>query len=151
MSKPIATNKKARRFYNLLDKFECGIVLQGSEVKSLRAGTVNFKDSFARVDNDQVFLYNLYIAPYAQASYMNPDSDRPRKLLLHKKEIKKLLGSTSEKRTTLVPTKIYFNARGLAKVEIALAQGKQLYDRREDIKKRDTDREIGRAMRNRNR
>jgi len=147
MSKAIATHKKAQRDYFLLDRWECGIALKGGEVKSIRAGNVAFKDTFARVDNNEIFLHNLHIAPYEQASYMNDDPDRVRKLLLHKKEIKKILGKTTQKNLTLLPTKIYFNKRGILKVEIALAKGKKLYDKREDIKKRDIDREIARTLR----
>lgn len=144
--KTIATNKKAFRDFALTDKWECGIVLKGSEVKSLRAGEVNFADSFARVDGETIVLYNLHINPYAQASFLNPEPDRPRKLLLHKKEISRIIGQSAQKHQTLIPTKIYFNSRGFAKVEIALGRGKKTFDKREDIKKRDIDREIKRAQ-----
>ncbi len=147
MSGPIATNKKAYRDFALLDKWECGIVLQGSEVKSIRAGHVNFKDSFAIVDKEEAFLYNLYIDPYAQASYLNEEPDRVRKLLLHKKEIKKMMGAVTQKGLTLIPTKIYFNKRGMVKIELAVGKGKKLYDKRETIKKRDSEREISRGVR----
>ncbi len=149
MASAIATNKKAYRDYFLSDTWECGIELKGGEVKSVRNGKVNFKDTFARVDNHQVYLYNLHIEPYKQASYMNEEADRPRRLLLHKREIKKLSDSVNIKKMVLVPTKIYFNRRGLVKIELALGKGKKLYDKREDIKKRDIKRDIGRAVKGR--
>jgi len=148
-SKTIATNKKAFRDYEIVQTWECGLALMGSEVKSLRAGEVNFADSFALVGGNEVYLYNLHIAPYAQASSMNPEPDRKRKLLLHQKEIEKILGLTTQKKLILIPTKIYFNKRGFAKVELGLGRSKKLYDKREDIKKRDVDREIKRAVRDR--
>ncbi len=144
-SKTIATNKKAFRDFHLLDRWECGILLKGSEVKSLRASEVSFTDSFARVDKNEILLFNLHINPYLQASYLNLEPARARKLLLHKKEISKISGLVSQKGLTLIPTKIYFNKRGFAKVEISVGKGKKFYDRREDIKKRDVDREIKRA------
>jgi SsrA-binding protein len=150
MSKPIATNKKAYRDYFLSDQMECGIELKGSEVKSIRAGNVNFKDSFARVGKGEIYLYNFHIEPYAQASYMNEEADRPRRLLLHKKEILKLDEAYNVKRQVIVPTKVYFNDKGKCKIELALGRGKKLYDKRETIKKRDIDRAIGRTMRSRN-
>ena len=151
MSEPIATNKKAFRDFFLTEKWECGIELKGGEVKSIRAGNVNFADSFARVDGDEAFLYNLHIAPYEQASYLNEDPDRVRKLLLHKKEIKKIMGKVTQGGWVLVPTKIYFNKRGIVKVEVAIGKGKKQYDKREAIKKRDIDRDINRAMKTRKR
>ena len=147
MNKTIVTNKKAFRDYFFSDKWECGIVLAGSEVKAIRAGHVNFKDSFAHVDKGEVFLYNLHIEPYEQASYLNEESDRPRKLLLHRKEIKKLIGILAQKNFALIPTKLYFNDRGIVKVEIALGKGKKLYDKREAIKKRDIERDLSRVLR----
>jgi SsrA-binding protein len=147
VAEPIATNKKAYHNYFLTDKWECGIELKGGEVKSIRAGEVNFKDAYVRVDEEEVWLYNLHIAPYAQASYLNEDPDRKRKLLMHAKEIKRLHGTLTQKRLNCVPTKIYITGRGLVKVEIALAQGKKLYDKRADIKDRDTKREMARAVR----
>ena len=147
MGQTIATNKKALRDYFLSDKWECGIQLIGAEVKSIRSGHVNFKDTFARIDKGEVFLYNLHIDQYKQASYMNLEPDRPRRLLLHKKEIHKIEAKSSQKSTVLVPTKIYFNNRALVKVEIALGKGKKLYDKREDIKKRDIERGLQRVVR----
>ncbi len=149
--KNIATNKKAYRDYFFQEKWECGIVLNGGEVKSLRDGSVSFTDSFARIDDDEIWLYSLHIAPYAQASYLNEDPDRKRKLLLHKKEIAKIFGLVCQKSLTLIPTRIYFNKRGIAKVELALAKGKKLYDKRDDMKKQEQQREVGRALRQRQR
>ncbi|MEI6437996.1 MAG: SsrA-binding protein SmpB [Candidatus Omnitrophota bacterium] len=147
MSETIATNKKAFHNYFLTDKWECGVELKGGEVKSVRAGEVNFKDAYVRVEEGEVWLFNLHIAPYAQASYLNEDPDRKRKLLMNKKEIKRLFGILTQKQLNCVPTRIYITARGLVKVEIALAQGKKLYDKRADIKDRDTKREMARATR----
>ena len=145
--KPIATNKKAYQNFNLTEKWECGIALNGGEVKSIRAGNVNFKDAYAWVKEGEVYLSNLHINPYEQAGYMQPEPDRVRKLLMHKKEIKRLHGLMTARGKTLVPTKIYFNSRGLIKVEIAVGQGKKLFDKREDIKNREIKREMGRAIR----
>lgn len=142
----VATNKKAFRDFHLLEKWECGIALTGGEVKSIRQGEVNFADAFARVVGEEVFLYNLHINPYLQASYLNQEPVRERKLLLHKREILKIQGKASQKHLTLVPTKVYFNKRGLVKVELALGQGKQLHDKREDIKRRDLERELKRSF-----
>src|SRR3990167_8033925 len=147
MGETIATNKKAYRDFFLIDPIECGVALSGAEVKSIRAGEVNFKDTFARIDKGELFIYNLHINPYQQASYMNGEPDRVRKLLLHKKEIEKLTHVVAEKNLMLVPTKIYFNKRGFVKIEVALGRGKKMYDKRESIKKRDIDRELGRVMR----
>ena len=146
MGETIATNKKAYRDYFFSHTWECGIVLKGSEVKSVRVKGVNFKDSFARVEKEEVYLYNLYVDPYAQASFLNEDPERPRKLLLHRKEIKKIVGLVNQKGLALIPTKIYFNNRGIAKIELALGKGKKAYDKREDIKKRSIDRELDRAV-----
>jgi len=151
MSKITATNRKAYRDYEVLESFECGIELRGSEVKSLRDGKINLNDSFARIDKGEVVLYNTNISPYAQASYLNVDPVRQRKLLLHKKQIIKLAGQLAQKGLTLVPLKAYFNDRGFAKIELALCKGKKLYDRREDIKKRESDLAVRRAMKNRRR
>lgn len=147
MPGPIATNKKAYHNYFLEEKWECGIELRGAEVKSIRAGEVNFADSYVHVDKGEVWLYNLHIAPYAQASYLNQEPDRKRKLLMNAKEIKKLSTTQTLKRMACVPTKIYINSRGLVKVEIALASGKKMYDKRADIKDRDTQRQMARAVR----
>lgn len=142
----IATNKKAFRDYHFTGTWECGIALIGSEVKSIRDGDVNFKDSFARLKEGEVFLYNLYIAPYRQASYLNEDPERPRKLLLRKPEIKKISGYVTQRNVALIPTKIYFNNHGFVKVELALGTGKKMYDKREAIKKKDIQRDLSRHL-----
>jgi len=149
MSKPIATNRKAHRDYEVLEAFECGIELKGSEVKSLRDSKINLNDSFARIESGEVILYNTYISPYAQASYLNVDPVRQRKLLLHKRQIVKLAGQLMQKGLTLVPLKVYFNDRGFAKLEIAVCRGKKLYDRRETIKRREEDLKIKRMLKHR--
>jgi len=146
MSKIIASNRKAHRDYEILESVECGIELRGSEVKSLRAGRANLDDTFARIDGGEVTLYNAHISPYAEASYLNVDPARQRKLLLHKKQIAKLMGQVAQRGCTLVPLKIYFNDRGLVKVELALCRGKKLYDRREDMKRRDQNLEMRRIL-----
>lgn len=145
--KLIATNKKAYQNYNLLEKWECGIALTGAEVKSIRAGEVNFKDSYAWVKEEQVYLSNMHISPYAQSGYIQPEPDRVRKLLMHKKEIKRIQGLMTARGKTLVPTRVYITERGFVKIEIAVGQGKKLYDKRDDIKKREVNREISRAVR----
>ena len=144
--KVVATNRKAFHDYHVEEKFEAGIVLRGTEVKSLRAGLVNLKESYASVDHGEVMLHNCHINPYSHGNIMNHDPLRPRKLLLHRKEISKLLGQTQQKGLTLVPLRIYFSPRGQAKVEIALARGKKQYDRREAVKEREAGREVERAM-----
>lgn len=149
MGQTVATNKKAYRDFFFSDKWECGIELKGGEVKSVRAGNVNFKDAYAQVENDEVVLYNLHIEQYREASYLNDEADRPRKLLLHKREIKKILGVVMQKNVTLVPTKVYFNNRGFVKVEIAFGTGKKRYDKRATIQKRTIDRDLKRAIKNR--
>ena len=140
-TKKIIENRRARYDYNLLERYEAGIVLQGTEVKSLRAGKVSIRDSFARVEGDEIFLYDLHISPYDHGNRENHDPKRPRKLLLHKREIKKLYNSTQQSGFTIVPTRMYFS-RGIAKVEIALATGKREYDKREAIKARETQQTI---------
>ncbi len=144
----VASNRQASFRYNLLERFEAGLVLEGTEVKSLRDGGAQLKDSYALVRDGEVWLHGVYIAPYAPASRENHDPERPRKLLLHHKEIERLIGRTHERGLTLVPTRIYFaGPRSRAKVEIALAKGKDLYDKRQAIKTRDTQREIQRELR----
>jgi SsrA-binding protein len=142
----VATNRQASFRYNLLEKWEAGIQLQGSEVKSLRDGKVQLKDSYAAVHDGEVFVHNMHIAPYPAASRENHEPERPRKLLLHKREIERLIGKTQEKGLTLVPTRLYFKGRN-AKVEIALARGKELHDKRRDLRDKDQRREIERALR----
>ena len=141
----VATNRQASFRYNLLERWECGIELQGSEVKSLRAGTVQLKDAYAALHEGEVWLHNMHIAPYAPASRENHEPERARKLLLHRREIERLIGSTAERGLTLVPTRIYFAGRN-AKVEIALGRGKDIADRRRDLKEKDARREIERAL-----
>lgn len=148
--KVIATNRKLFRDYEVLETLECGIELKGSEVKSLRDAKSNIDDAFARVDGSQIYLYNCHITPYEKASYFKEEATRPRRLLLHKKQIKKLIGQTTQRGFTLAPMKMYFNSRGLAKVALSLVRGKKLYDRRKDIKAREVDREMRRAARQRN-
>ena len=142
----VASNREARHNYHILGTFEAGIVLQGAEVKSLRDKKANLKDSFARIEDSELFLYNIHISPYPQAGRFAPDPKRRRKLLMHKPEIKKLFGELTQKGLTLVPLKMYFK-RGMAKVEIALVKGKKLYDKREDIRRHDADRDLRRQLR----
>ncbi len=148
--KVIATNRKLFRDYEVLETLECGIELRGSEVKSLREAKANIDDAFARVDGNEVYLYNCHITPYEKASYFKEEATRTRRLLLHKKQIKKLIGQTTQRGFTLAPMKMYFNSRGLAKVALSLVRGKKLYDRRRDIKARETDREIRRVKKLKN-
>ena len=147
--KVVCQNKKAYHDYFIDETIEAGIVLVGTEVKSLRLGMANLKDSYARVKDSELFLVNTHISPYKQADrFTQPEPDRTRKLLLHKQEISKLIGKTKEKGYTLVPTKIYFK-NGRAKVEIALAKGKKLFDKREAIKKKTVEREMEKAVKGR--
>ncbi|MCC7265059.1 MAG: SsrA-binding protein SmpB [Candidatus Latescibacteria bacterium] len=144
--KIIATNRKARHDYEVLDSFEAGISLLGSEVKAVREGRVTLKDSYAVVQRGEVFLQKVHIDHYSPASRFNHELERPRKLLLHRWEINRLLGQAQQKGLTMVPLKIYFK-RGRAKVELALVRGKKEYDNRESIAKRDADRAIDRELR----
>jgi len=146
--KVIAQNKKAYHDYFIEDTYEAGIVLQGTEIKSIRSGRLNLKDSYARVEKGEVFLHNMHISPYEQGNRYNHDPLRTRKLLLHKKEIAKLVGITKEQGYSLVPLKIYFK-NGYAKVLIGLAKGKKNYDKREDLKQKEAKRDIERAFRER--
>ena len=141
----IATNRQASYRYTLLEKWEAGLVLQGSEVKSLREGSVQLKDAYAEVRDGEVWLQNMYIAPYKPASRENHEPERPRKLLLNRREIERLVGKTTEKGLTLVPTRVYFKG-ARAKVEIALARGKDFRDKRRDLKAKEQKREIDRAL-----
>jgi SsrA-binding protein len=144
----VATNRQASYRYHLLDRVECGLVLTGTEVKSLREGNAQLKDSYAVVRDGEVWLIGLYIAPYGPAARDNHDPERPRKLLLHRSEIERLVSSTRERGLTLVPTRIYFaGPRSRAKVELALARGKDLYDKRESMKKREMARDVQRELR----
>ncbi|MBI2430006.1 MAG: SsrA-binding protein SmpB [Ignavibacteriales bacterium] len=140
------SNRKARHDYEIIDVYEAGIVLKGPEVKSLRMGRANLQDSYADLKQGEVWLHNMHISPFEQANRFNHDPVRTRKLLLNKSEIRKLIGKTTEKGLTLIPLKVYFK-KGKAKVELALAKGKKEYDRREDIKKREMDRELRRTFR----
>lgn len=146
---PIASNRKALADYHILEHLEVGIVLLGTEVKSLRDGKCSLKESYARFDKGQLFLYNAHIAAYPQGGYSNHEPTRPRKLLLHKNQMLRFFGRVAKERLTIVPLKIYFK-HGLAKCEIALAKSKRSIDRRDDIKKRIVAREIDRAIKNRN-
>jgi len=144
----VATNRQASYRFNLLERFECGLVLTGTEVKSLREGNAQLKDAYAVVRDGEVWLIGLYIAPYGPAARENHEPERQRKLLLHKFEIERLIGRTRERGLTLVPTRIYFSGpRSRAKVEIALARGKDLYDKREAIKTREMTRDVQRELR----
>jgi SsrA-binding protein len=142
--KPIARNKKAFHNYQILDKWEAGIELQGTEVKSLRNGQVQMADSYARIDDGEVFLIGLHISPYEKTAYGNHEPTRKRRLLLHRREIRRLATKVNERGLTLVPLGLYFK-RGLAKVELGLVRGKRQYDKRQDIKRREHQRAIARA------
>jgi SsrA-binding protein len=142
----IATNRQASYRFNLLDTWECGIVLTGTEVKSLRSGKATLTEGYAAVHNGEVWLYNIHIPPYAPATRDNHEPERPRKLLMHRREIERLIGKQKEKGLTLVPTRLYFKGRH-AKVEIALGQGKDRHDKRHAIKERELKREMERSFR----
>lgn len=143
--KVVARNRKARHEYEVLETYEAGIELKGPEVKSLRSGGVSFQDAFARVDGGEIWLHSLHINPYEQANRFNVDPVRPRRLLMNRSEVRRLAVKTEEKGLTLVPLDIYFS-RGYAKLTLAVARGKRLYDKREDLKRRQQDREARRAM-----
>ena len=142
----VAVNRRAYHDYFVDEKYEAGVVLTGTEVKSLRAGRCNLRDGFVRIDGNEAWLENVHISPYAQGNLMNHDPLRPRKLLLHRKQIATLIGKVRQKGYTLVPLRVYFS-RNHAKVEVGLARGKREYDKREAIAERDAKREIARAMR----
>jgi SsrA-binding protein len=144
----IAENRKAFHDFHLLETFEAGLVLLGTEVKAIREGRVNLRDSFARVEDGEVFLYNVNISPYSHRGYAEHEPLRRRKLLLHRDEIRKLIGKTVEKGMTLVPTRLYFK-NGRVKVAVSLARGKKEYDKRETIKRREVDRETRAAIKSR--
>lgn len=144
--KVISTNRKLFRDYDVQETFECGIELKGSEVKSLREARANIEDSFARIDGGEVFLHNCHIAPYEKASYFKEEATRTRRLLLHKSQIKKLIGQVTQRGCALVPMKMYFNKRGFVKVALSLAHGRKLYDKRQEIKKREIEREMRRSV-----
>lgn len=146
--KTVAVNRKARRDYEILESVEAGMALKGTEVKSLREGRISLKDSYAKVQNGEVFLVNAHISPYSHGNIQNHDPLRNRKLLLHRQQIKRLTGKTEEKGLTLVPLKVYF-AHGRAKVELGLARGKREYEKRDAIKRRDAEREMERDLKER--
>ena len=145
--KLIAQNKKARHDYSIIDTMEAGMVLQGTEIKSIRNSRINLKDGFVRVRNGEVFLHNVHVSPYEQGNIFNHDPLRTRKLLLHKKQIARLLNETKNTGITIVPLKVYIR-NGYAKVLIGLAKGKKSYDKREDLKRKDVDRQIDRTLKN---
>ena len=144
--KTIARNKKAMHDYFIEEVYEAGIVLKGTEVKSIRQGKVNLKDSYAAVQNEEVYVYNMHISPYEKGNIYNVDPTRSRKLLLNRNEINRLIGYTQQRGLTLIPLKLYLK-RGLVKMELGVARGKKLYDKRADIAKRDAKREIERSFR----
>jgi SsrA-binding protein len=147
----VAENRKARHDYEIEERYEAGIVLTGSEIKSVRGGKVNLRGSYARIVNGEVVLYDAHISPYEQSGkFFNHNPTRPRKLLLHRREISRLLGQVREKGLTLVPLRVYFKNRR-AKVEIGVARGKKLYDKRQDLAKRDAQRDIERAIKSQRR
>ena len=145
--KLVANNKKARHDYFIEEVYEAGIVLTGTEIKSIRAGKVSIKESYAKIENGEMIVYGMNISPYEQGNRFNVDPLRPRKLLLHKPEIRKLIGYTTLKGLTIVPLTVYINEDGRAKMEIAVARGKKLYDKRDDIAKRDAERRMAKAAR----
>jgi SsrA-binding protein len=144
----VADNRKARHDYHILETYEAGVVLVGTEVKAIREGRVNLRDSFARVDDGEIFVFNVHISPYSHRGYAQHDPLRRRKLLLHRSEIRKLVGKTVEKGMTLVPLRMYFRD-GRVKLAIGLAKGKRDYDRRETIRRRETEREARAAIKER--
>jgi SsrA-binding protein len=141
----VVRNRKARHEYHIMDKWEAGVVLRGTEVKSLRQGRANLQDSFAVFDRGELWLQNLHISPYEQGNRYNHDPLRPRKLLLHRRELRKLVGQVEQKGLTLVPLDIYFS-RGIAKVTVALVRGKKLHDKRDDLRRRADERDMERAF-----
>ena len=143
----IASNRSASYRYHLMDKWEAGMVLTGTEVKSLRDGKAQLKDGYAALRDGEVWLYNVHIPPYAPATRDNHEPERPRKLLMHRREIERLIGKTKEKGLTLVPTRLYFADSNRAKVEIALGRGKDRFDKRQSIKAREQRRDVERALR----
>ena len=147
----ITTNRRARHDYHIVDTYEAGIVLEGMEVKALREGKVSLQDGYARVENGEMFLYDIHISQYSKSTDKRYDPKHRRKLLLHKSEIRRLFGKTQQSGVTLVPLSMYFNERGCAKVSIGLARGKHLYDKREDLKKASLKRDLATALKGRDR
>jgi SsrA-binding protein len=142
----VATNRKARHEYYIEETFDAGIALTGTEIKSIRLGRINLQDGFVLVRNGEAMLMNVHISPYEQGNRYNHDETRPRKLLLHKKEIRQLHAAATQRNWTIVPLRVYINDRGRAKVEIALARGKQLHDKRDTIAKRESERDLRRVL-----
>lgn len=142
--KLIENNKKARHDFFFDEIYECGIVLTGTEIKSIRSGGVSLRDSFAKIEKGEVYVFNMHIAPYKEGNRYNQEPLRPKKLLLHKKEIRKLDSLVMQKGVTLIPAQVYLNEKGMAKLDLAVARGKKLYDKREDIAKRDEQRDMER-------
>lgn len=149
--KIVASNKKARHDYFIENTYEAGIVLTGTEIKSVRQGKVNLKESYAKVEDGEIFVYSMNISPYDHGNIYNVDPMRPRKLLLNRREIAKINSVLMQQGLTLIPLSMYINEKGLAKLEIGVAKGKKLYDKRESIAKRDSDRNIDRLMKMRSR
>ncbi len=147
--KLVANNKKARHDYFIEEVYEAGIVLTGTEIKSVRAGKVSIKESYAKIEREEMWVYGMNISPYEQGNRFNVDPLRPRKLLLHKQELRKLIGYTTQKGMTLVPLNMYINEDGRAKMELAVARGKKNYDKRDDLAKKDAARKIDKAMKQR--
>jgi len=145
-TKRIVTNRRARYDYELLERYEAGIVLKGTEVKSLREGKVSISESYAQInENEEIYIHDMHISPYKDGTYANHDPKRPRKLLLNKSEIKKIAGKTIPQGITVVPTKMYFNEKGIAKLEIAIARGKRSYDKREKIREEEDEKRMRRV------
>ncbi len=145
----ICTNRKLFRDYEVLDTLECGIELKGSEVKSLRDASANIDDSFARAEGHEVYLYHCHITPYEKASYFKEEATRPRRLLLHRAQINKLIMHVQQRGCSLVPMKMYFNKKGLVKVALSLVKGRKAYDKRQEIKRKESEREMRRIQKNR--
>ena len=148
MSKTVTVNKKAFHDFNIIEKYTAGIVLFGTEIKSVRKGAVNLKDSFAKIEDGEVWLYSCHISPYEQGNRYNKEPERKRKLLLNKKEIMKMVGKIKKDGYTIIPIELFIAENGFAKLDIALCKGKKLYDKREDLTKKTQNRDIQRAMKN---
>ncbi len=149
-TKRITANRRARHDYHIIDTYEAGIVLEGMEVKSLREGKASLQDSYAKIENGEIFLYDAHISLYSHSSMLKYDPKRRRKLLLNKSEIRRLFGKTQQGGMALIPLSMYFTQRGMAKISLALARGKQLYDKREDLKKETLKRDLAVALKDRN-
>lgn len=148
--KTLANNKKAKHDYFIEEVYEAGMALTGTEIKSMRQGKLNLKESFAKVEGGEIIVYGMHISPYEQGNRFNVDPLRPRKLLLHKQEIRKLIGYTTLKGLTLVPLSVFLNEQGLAKMELAVARGKKNYDKRDDVAKKDSERRMQQELKSRN-